>query len=154
MVDSSTPVSLDCIMTGRSINGTNKRRIIGYCRVDTPNKRAWWCEFLENPEIPNAQVLKCMSVSWLTAWLGNAALDLMNPVTLPVKIGIHILTGLTESKRSRQRLFPVEAPVERLGLSEVLSYKHESLITDLAENSDLTKQFNTNHDRRYDIPTE
>ena len=96
---------------------------------------------MENPEIPNVQVLKCTSVSWLTAWLGNAALDLMNPVTLPVKTGIHILTELTESKRSRQRLFPIEAPVERLGSSGVLSYKHESSITDLVENSDLTKQF-------------
>jgi len=121
-------------MTGRSIDDTNKRRIIGYCQVDTSNKRAQRCEFLENPEILNAQVLSCASASWLTARLGNAALDLMSPVTLPLKTSVHTLTELTESKRSRRRLFPIEAPAERLGSSKVLSYRHELSITDLPEN--------------------
>jgi hypothetical protein len=121
-------------MTGRSIDDTNKRQIIGYCQVNIPNKRAWLCESLENPEIPNAQGLSCASVSWLIAWLGNTALDLLNPVTLPVETSIYPLTGLTESKRSRQRLFPIEAPVERLGSSKFLSYRHELSITDPPEN--------------------
>lgn len=120
-------------MTGRSTDDTNERRTIDHCRVDTPSKRARWCEFSENPKIPDVQVLSCASVSRSIAWPGNAALDLLNPVTLPVKTSIHTLTELTESKRSRRRLFPMEAPAERLGSSEVLSYGHESSITDPAE---------------------